>query len=48
MVKLDPTYRKIPTKKVLIYLLLVIAVILVLISWNRIALFLHTFFQFSN
>ena len=48
MVKLDATHRKLPLKKVLIYLLLVIAVILVLISWNRISLIFQTFFQFSN
>ena len=48
MVKLDPSQRKLPARKLLIYLLLVIAVILVLISWNRISLIFQTFFQFSN
>jgi hypothetical protein len=48
MVKLDPTRQKIPAKQVLIYLLVVIAIILILISWNRISLFMHTFFQLSN
>jgi len=48
MVKLDPTHRKLPAKKVLIYLLLAMAVILVLIGWRRISLFVHTFFEFYN
>jgi DNA-binding transcriptional regulator of glucitol operon len=48
MVKLEPTRRKIPAKKVLIYLLLIFALILVLASWSRISLFMQTFFQFSN
>jgi len=48
MVKLEPTRQKIPTKKVLIYMLLIFALILVLTGWNRISLFLQTIFQFSN
>ena len=48
MVKLDPTQRRIPARKFLVYLLLAIAVILVLISWNKISLFMQTIFQFSN
>jgi hypothetical protein len=48
MVKLDPTHRKLPAKKVLIYLLLAIAVILVLVGWNRISLIFQTFFPLSN
>jgi hypothetical protein len=48
MVKLEPTQRKIPAKKVLIYLLLVMAVILVLVGWNRISLIFQTFFPMSN
>jgi len=48
MVKLEPTRRKIPAKKMLIYLLLILALILVLAGWNRISLFMHTIFQFSN
>ncbi|MCK5464658.1 MAG: hypothetical protein KAI95_16630 [Bacteroidales bacterium] len=48
MVKLEPTQRKIPVRKLLIYLLLVIAVILVLISLNRISLIFQTFFPLSN
>jgi hypothetical protein len=36
MVKLEPTRRKIPARKFLVYLLLVILVILVLISWQGI------------
>jgi hypothetical protein len=46
MVKLEPTRQKIPGKKVLIYLLLILALILVLAGWNRISLILQTFFQF--
>lgn len=37
-----------PGRKLLVYLLFVIAVILILISWNRISLFMQTIFQFSN
>jgi len=48
MVKLEPTRQKIPAKKVLIYLLLILALILILTGWNRISLILDTFFQFSN
>ncbi len=48
MVKLDPTQSKLPLRKLLIYLLLAMAVILVLIGWNRISLFMHTFFQLYN
>jgi DNA-binding transcriptional regulator of glucitol operon len=48
MVKLDPTHRKLPAKKVLIYLLLAMAVIMVLIGWRRISLFVQTFFEFYN
>jgi hypothetical protein len=48
MSKLQPTRQKIPFQKLLIYLLLALAVILVLVSWNRISLFMHTLFQFSN
>jgi hypothetical protein len=48
MVKLEPTRRKIPDRKFLVYLLLAIAVIMILISWNRISLFMQTIFQFSN
>jgi len=46
MVKLEPTRRKIPAKKVLIYVLLIFALILVLAAWNRISLIFQTFFQF--
>jgi hypothetical protein len=46
MVKLEPTRKKIPSKKVLIYLLLILALILLLTGWNRISLIFHTFFQF--
>jgi hypothetical protein len=48
MVKLNPTHRKLPAKKVLIYLLLVLAVTLVLVGWSRISLIFHTFFPMSN
>jgi hypothetical protein len=48
MIKLQPTRQKVPFSRLLIYLLLALAVILVLISWNRISLFIHTLFQFSN
>jgi len=48
MVKLKPTQRKIPTIKMLIYLLLILALILLLTGWNRISLIFQTFFQFSN
>ncbi|MCK5465706.1 MAG: hypothetical protein KAI95_21905 [Bacteroidales bacterium] len=48
MVKLEPTRRKIPARKFLVYLLLAIAVIMILISWQRISLFMQTIFQFSN
>ncbi len=37
-----------PFRKLLAYLLLVIVVILVLVSWNRISLFFQTFFPLSN
>jgi len=46
MVKLEPTRQKIPLKKILIYLLLFFALILVLTGWNRISLIFQTFFQF--
>jgi hypothetical protein len=46
MVKLEPTRKKIPSKKVLIYLLLILALILLLTGWNRISLIFQTFFQF--
>ena len=48
MVKLEPTRQKMPAGKLLIYLVLVLAVLLILAGWNRIAIFVHTFFQFSN
>jgi hypothetical protein len=48
MVKLDPTHKKLPARKVLIYLLLAMALILVMIGWKRISLFVHTFFQLPN
>jgi hypothetical protein len=48
MVKLEPTRQKLPAGKLLIYLLLVLAVLLILLGWNRIALFMHTLFPFSN
>jgi hypothetical protein len=48
MVKLEPTRQKIPGKKVLIYLLLILSLILVLVVWDRISLIFQTFFQFSN
>ncbi len=48
MVKLDPTRQKIPGRKLLIYMLLVLALILVLIGWNRISLIFQTFLQFSD
>jgi len=46
MVKLEPTRQKMPAKKVLIYLLLILALILLLTGWNRISLIFQTFFQF--
>ncbi len=48
MVKLEPTRRKIPSRRLLVLLLLTIFVILILIGWNRISLVVQTFFQLSN
>lgn len=48
MAKLQPNRQKLPPKRVLIYLLLVLAVVLLLVTWNRISLFMHTLLRFSN
>jgi hypothetical protein len=48
MVKLEPTRRKMPFTKLLIYLFLVLAVVMVLLGWSRISQFMQIFFHFSN
>jgi hypothetical protein len=48
MVKLYPSHRKLPAKKVVIYLLLVMALIALLIGWNRISLIFQAFFPIFN
>jgi hypothetical protein len=48
MVKLEPNRQKIPARKGLIYLLLILAILLILAGWSRIAVFVHTLLPFSN
>ena len=35
MVKLDPTKKKLPARKMIIYLLIVLFLILIMVCWNK-------------
>ena len=37
MVKLDPTKKKLPARKMIIYLMIVLLLILIMVGWNRLA-----------